>query len=470
MYGLRIEYQGGGSCDLAANGWAELTRELTIGRGRDNSVVLEDATGTISKRHCTITAVDGKCVVVDHSRNGTFVNESRQALDRESAVALKAGDVLQIGAYALTVVAMSEAEGPEVGDRLEISERNEEPLSEQSLLGAVMRPRSDALRPFSAETPAAFFGPAIGGLPAAFGDMSITSEDSLMLAPVDRHAGIFSTVNREPSEPVGMAYVQPRLSTEPIPDDWDLMADLGRTSVPLDHNAPRTIETGGGAEGGDGETLSVPPVAKPPDPEVAAVVAAFFQGCGVDDHEIDSRDSAALLKRAGQALRVTILNLQRVFAHDEPASLSQILDRPQANPLTLEADPGDVLLSLLATSLPGLPGAHDVIDRAFGEMRRKRISSEVEARHAMRRMLERLAPATIEKNEHADDLVHRHLSVLQHAKCWRRYQASYREVTSDIEARAAGRQEPSPPASGEPSGLRSQRPGTDALAPAQTME
>ncbi|WP_416067392.1 type VI secretion system-associated FHA domain protein TagH [Rhizobium sp. ZK1] len=462
MYGLRIEYQGGGSCDLPANGWAELTRKLTIGRGGDNSVVLQDATGTISKHHCTITAVDGKCVVVDHSRNGTFVNASRQALDRESAVALEAGDVLQIGAYALTVVAMSEPEGPEVGDRLEISELNVEPLSEQSLLGAVMRPRSDALRPFGAQMPAAFFEPAIGIAPATFGDMSITSEDSLMLSPVDRHTGIFSIANREPAEAVGMAYVQPRLSTEPIPDDWDLMADLGRTSVTLDHNPARTIATGEGAEGSDGETLSVPPVAKPPDPDVAAAVAAFFQGCGVDDHEIDPRDFAAILRRAGQALRVTVLNLQRVFAHEEPASLSQILDRPQANPLALEADPGDVLLSLLATSLAGLPGADDVIERAFGEMRRKRISSEVEARHSMRRMLERLAPATIEKNEHADDLIHRHLSVLQHARCWRRYQASYREVISDIEARATGRKEPPPHASGEPSGPKSQPRGTDA--------
>lgn len=47
--------------------------DLQVGRDSSNSLCIEDA--TVSRRHCTISAVDGGWLLTDHeTRNGTFVN------------------------------------------------------------------------------------------------------------------------------------------------------------------------------------------------------------------------------------------------------------------------------------------------------------------------------------------------------------------------------------------------------------
>jgi hypothetical protein len=47
----------------------------------------------VSRRHCEIAALDGKCVVTDQSRYGTFLNGHRI----DGSASLQAGDVLRIG-------------------------------------------------------------------------------------------------------------------------------------------------------------------------------------------------------------------------------------------------------------------------------------------------------------------------------------------------------------------------------------
>jgi hypothetical protein len=47
----------------------------------------------VSRRHCEIAAVNGQCVVTDHSRYGTYLNGHRI----DGSAALQSGDVLRIG-------------------------------------------------------------------------------------------------------------------------------------------------------------------------------------------------------------------------------------------------------------------------------------------------------------------------------------------------------------------------------------
>ncbi len=47
----------------------------------------------VSRRHCEIAAVNGQCVVTDHSRYGTFLNGHRI----DGSASLQAGDVIRIG-------------------------------------------------------------------------------------------------------------------------------------------------------------------------------------------------------------------------------------------------------------------------------------------------------------------------------------------------------------------------------------
>ncbi len=64
---------------------------LTVGRERDNSLVLADP--TVSRHHARLALESGALVVYDlGSTNGTFVNEQRISQQR-----LQAGDVVRFG-------------------------------------------------------------------------------------------------------------------------------------------------------------------------------------------------------------------------------------------------------------------------------------------------------------------------------------------------------------------------------------
>lgn len=70
---------------------------LTIGRGRGNSIVLDDM--LVSRHHVRITADDDGLVLQDlGSRNGTFVNG-----DRVQSASLHEGDLIGIGSTTFEV-------------------------------------------------------------------------------------------------------------------------------------------------------------------------------------------------------------------------------------------------------------------------------------------------------------------------------------------------------------------------------
>ena len=76
---------------------------IALGRLKGCEVVVDDEAA--SRRHCTITARDGVCVVADlQSANGTFVNEHRIATTE-----LRKGDKIRIGST------MIELRGANVG-------------------------------------------------------------------------------------------------------------------------------------------------------------------------------------------------------------------------------------------------------------------------------------------------------------------------------------------------------------------
>ena len=83
--------------------------EVSIGRGVDNDVVLPDA--SVSRRHAVVRREGERWEVVDQgSTNGVLLNRSRV-----QQAALRAGDVLRIGAFELQVEAVPEAAAPGAG-------------------------------------------------------------------------------------------------------------------------------------------------------------------------------------------------------------------------------------------------------------------------------------------------------------------------------------------------------------------
>lgn len=66
-------------------------KKITIGRGRECDIRLEDSTDTVSRRQAVITVTPfGKMEIYDTSSNGTFVNG--QKVEKPNGMPLKRGD------------------------------------------------------------------------------------------------------------------------------------------------------------------------------------------------------------------------------------------------------------------------------------------------------------------------------------------------------------------------------------------
>lgn len=75
----------------------------TIGRGPDNTWVLDDPEKYMSSRHTEVAFENGQYVLTDLSTNGTFVNGSGEPLGHGNKVSLKEGDRFAISDYEFVV-------------------------------------------------------------------------------------------------------------------------------------------------------------------------------------------------------------------------------------------------------------------------------------------------------------------------------------------------------------------------------
>ncbi|MDR0834576.1 MAG: FHA domain-containing protein [Candidatus Symbiothrix sp.] len=68
---------------------------ITIGRGHQNNIVIDESDKNVSREHLDIVKDDNKRYkLIDHSRNGTYVN-GRNIKDK--AIYLIAGDEVKVG-------------------------------------------------------------------------------------------------------------------------------------------------------------------------------------------------------------------------------------------------------------------------------------------------------------------------------------------------------------------------------------
>lgn len=93
MFAVTVTEPGGGYYTRIFH-----SAEITIGRGPDNDLVLQD--GNVSTRHAKITCRDGKFIVVDmQSTNGVYVN-GRMAT---TPIVVNGPNTLHIAVFELSV-------------------------------------------------------------------------------------------------------------------------------------------------------------------------------------------------------------------------------------------------------------------------------------------------------------------------------------------------------------------------------
>jgi non-specific protein-tyrosine kinase len=101
-----------------------------IGRAPESYWVLPDPKGYVSSRHCSVEFREGAYWLRDNSRNGVFVNGSREPIGRGNLVPLQHGDRLRVAEYELLVRVMDR---PELSDPEPVQALNGTPLESLAL-------------------------------------------------------------------------------------------------------------------------------------------------------------------------------------------------------------------------------------------------------------------------------------------------------------------------------------------------
>lgn len=86
--------------------------ELLIGRGGEAGWSLEDPSRLLSRRHCSISLVEGSVTLTDLSANGVFVGEGQERAPPRRAVTLAPGETLRLGDYVIVLDAADPARAP----------------------------------------------------------------------------------------------------------------------------------------------------------------------------------------------------------------------------------------------------------------------------------------------------------------------------------------------------------------------
>lgn len=337
---------------------------FSIGRAVECAWVLGDPERVLSKRHCSLAWQDGAWVVIDVSRNGTFLNN--HPLDPGVPYPLRAGDRLSFGAYEIEVQLVDEV-GTEVGPliRLPAAGRlTSDPFTPQAEpIETCIEPITefDLLRPDPSGHDPLRYERAPAGLPPSVSGQASDLRDGFRL---------------------------PRPSSELLPPDWNSQDDDRQTS-----DAPPVPEL---------PTWEQPVSTPTAAPDVAIVPGtvengfqAFASGAGVVGTPLVDPQQA--LRELGAAFRAAVAGLRRVMIaraaiKSELRADQTIIRASGNNPLKFATDDDDALAALLGIGRRGGMTAEHAMAEAIRDLRLHELAMAAAVPEAIRTFLGMLAP------------------------------------------------------------------------------
>ncbi|MGI4876229.1 MAG: type VI secretion system-associated FHA domain protein TagH [Janthinobacterium lividum] len=97
---------------------------ITVGRDASADWVIADPGRALSRRHCTVRAVDGKIGVRDTSANGTFVGDNGERIASGTETLVAPGSSIRLGTFTLSVEALADdaqpAKAPKVASHVSL--------------------------------------------------------------------------------------------------------------------------------------------------------------------------------------------------------------------------------------------------------------------------------------------------------------------------------------------------------------
>lgn len=320
---LAVEASGAGDApvalppNLGPGGTVVVDNRLSLGSAPENDLVLDSAIPV----HCLIFHDRGRYRLLDHSNGGTKINDAPQPLTGQAPVALSIGDSLLIGGVRLTVLGDAQPE-PDLAPGADHAEPG---ADEPELLDPVQMEPSGADYAVRRDT-----------------NVSFWDDEEGALFPSQQRASHF-----DHADPVRVAYEEPRVGRNIIPDNWDTpaaLSDAARTDAPQG----RPPVTAGGQPAAAPSFSQHPSAARSNE---TSLLRAFCRGAGIDPADLPQDQDDRNLELAGQLLSAALGGIQSLL-HDDNAHGRGIVTetRGRASVLSL---PGTSLKALMRGTVPG---------------------------------------------------------------------------------------------------------------------
>lgn len=417
----------------------------TIGRGQDNSWVLDDPERFLSSVHCEIMFENGQFYLIDRSTNGTFFNGASEPIGKGEKLPIHHNDSFVLGDYEMLVSEAASGvdalrhgqsvSGDPFGSVSAADMAHDDDIFSNSL------PSDDFLsRPMPAADEMIESGSAeqdpLAALNKAQGGSGNLDSDSLFgSSGVDPFAGSTHSDQVDPlnqqiswPEPVSGQEIS---SGGVIPDDWDDETEASHGS-----------KAGNFGESGNHDIPPPPGQARQAQPAVAAagsrsVDYQLVSALGLNAANLDDAEIARISQQAGQLLREMVKGLMLVLASrntikNEFRMNVTTIQPKENNPLKFAPNVDDALEIMFLKQGNAYLQPVDAVRDGFESIAQHQLAILAGVKAAFRGVIERFEPATLE--EHFEKLRKGAvLPVSNKAKNWESYIDHYNELVGDID-------------------------------------
>jgi len=413
---------GGRSDMIASRSWPQ--SKITVGRGEECTLVLEDPKKHVSRVHVELEEKDEGTyhVTVVSKVNPIFVNGKRQGPG--SQIDLYAGDRFELGEYELELLAPAVASRTEF-PTLEVEEttRPNNPMLQVPKSSAAPRPEKtepvEAIEAAPAQHEEPAFDPS--NLPPV--------EEGIFDEPAPAQPAVAAPAIAEPAAPAGdvfgeATYVGTAASAG-ASNIFDEATYVG--------GRPASAAAPAAASGGTFAGKSAAQAG------MRAAVEAFLAGAGLEGKEIADADVEAFLQQSGKIMRAAVEGAMALLAARATAKKElRAEDRTMVaskdnNPLKLMSDPQEALAFLFDTKDHASGGFLDPVQAvgdAFQDLRAHEVALFAGMRAALLGAIQRFDPKTLEaeleKNAGG-------LGLNRKAKLWEQFTAFQQKLARDAE-------------------------------------
>lgn len=436
---LKILKKVGSRSDMiASRSWPQ--SRISIGRGEECTLVLEDPKKHVSRVHVELEEITENSfrMTVVSKVNPVFINGRRQLPG--SQVELSAGDRFELGEYELELLAPLGAtrSASPVSDVEETTQPNSPSLQVPKPRPAPARPEKTVPVEAIVSPPAAVPTPQPPMQPVEQVEPEELAFDADKLPPVE--PGLFDEPEPAPAPaaPAAPAPAPMTAAAAPAPPPAaDVFAEatfIGAvpSAPPVAHLFDEATYVGGRPAAGVAAGQAAG------EAGMRAAVQAFLAGVGLEGKTVPDAEAEAFLQQSGKVMRAAIEGAMALLAARATAKKElRAEDRTMVaskdnNPLKLMSDPQEALAFLLDTKdrTGGFLAPVQAVGDAFEDLRAHEVALFAGMRAALLGAIQRFDPKALEveleKNSGG-------LGLNRKAKLWEQFAAFQQKLARDAE-------------------------------------